>query len=123
MSAAQLQQEQDRFDKSTAQIETWWKSPRHQHLKRPYTAKSVAALRSTLHREYSSSVQALKLWDLLNKHRAKGTAAMTFGTTDPLQAVVMARSLSTVYASGGIAGMNKVQYPGIDHADYVRLQT
>lgn len=122
MTPLELQHEQSQFDKNVARIEGWWKSPRQRHLRRTYSAASVAALRSTIQHDYISSTQARKLWTLLNEHRAEKTVNLTFGTTDPLQAVVMARSLSTVYVSGGIAGMNEAQYPGIDHADYVSPQ-
>lgn len=34
---------------------------------------------------------ALKLWDQMNEHQKNGTAELTFGCTDPLQAGVMAK--------------------------------
>lgn len=60
---------------------------------RPYTAKSIAALRNIGFKiEYPSSVQGRKLWRILNEHNDNGTYELTFGTTEPLIAKEMANS-------------------------------
>lgn len=59
---------------------------------RPYTAKSIAALRNIgFKTDYPSSVQGRKLWKMLNEHNANGTYELTFGTTEPLIAKEMAK--------------------------------
>ncbi|KAK0383334.1 hypothetical protein NLU13_9247 [Sarocladium strictum] len=45
-----LDEEQKRFDAEVAAIEKQWASPRQAHLKRPYDAKTVAALRDAADR-------------------------------------------------------------------------
>lgn len=58
---------------------------------RPYPAERIAALRSSIKQKYASSDMALKLWDQMTEHQKNGTAELTFGCTDPLQAGVMAK--------------------------------
>ncbi|OHE93434.1 acetate utilization-3 [Colletotrichum orchidophilum] len=100
-------------------IEAWWQSDRQKHIKRPYTAKSIAALRNIGFKiEYPSSVQGRKLWRILNEHNENGTYELTFGTTEPLIAKEMANSMQTVYVSGALCGLSQATWPGEDHADY-----
>ncbi|KAI8711160.1 Methylisocitrate lyase [Fusarium sp. LHS14.1] len=75
---ADATEEQRLFDLEVAKIETWWKSSKQAQITRTYTASNVAALRSSLPIAYPSSTQALKLWDILQKHRQNGTAEFTF---------------------------------------------
>lgn len=117
----QLQLEQSKFDAEVASIEAWWKTPRHAHLKRPYSAASIAAMRNTIPQTYVSSQQGLKLWEILREHNRNGTSEMTFAVNDPLAMLQMVKHQKTVYASGGLCGFSHVQYPGMDHADYVRF--
>lgn len=59
---------------------------------RPYSAKSIAALRNVGFKiEYPSSVQGRKLWNLLNEHNKNGSYEITFGTTEPLIVKEMAK--------------------------------
>ncbi|CAG9938541.1 unnamed protein product [Clonostachys rosea f. rosea IK726] len=113
-----LEAEQKSFDDSVRAIEEWWKTPRQQHIKRPYSAKTIAALRGSETLPCVSSAAALKLWDMLREHRAKGTAELTFGATDPVAVSQMAKHMRTVYVSGGLSGFSENNYPGMDHADY-----
>ncbi|CAG9950481.1 unnamed protein product [Clonostachys rosea f. rosea IK726] len=83
-----LEAEQKSFDDSVRAIEEWWKTPRQQHIKRPYSAKTIAALRGSETLPCVSSAAALKLWDML------------------------------LYVSGGLSGFSENSYPGMDHADY-----
>jgi isocitrate lyase len=86
-----LEEETAAFNAEVKSIEEWWQSDRQKHIKRPYTAKSIAALRNVgLKVDYPSSVQGRKLWTILNEHNAKGTYELTFGTTEPMIAKEMA---------------------------------
>jgi isocitrate lyase len=85
--------ESDAFEAEVKDIENWWQTDRQKHIKRPYTAKSIAALRNIGFKiEYASSAQGRKLWKILNEHRAKGTYELTFGTTEPLIVKEMAKT-------------------------------
>lgn len=87
---------------------------------RPYEASTIAALRSPMDEAVSlpSSTQALKLWRQLQEHNKKGTAELTFGTTDPTVVSQMVKHQQTVYVSGALCGLSEVAIPGMDHADY-----
>ncbi|KAK6385481.1 hypothetical protein LTS17_001049 [Exophiala oligosperma] len=114
-----LDAEQAAFDAEVNEIKQWWQSSAKQRqLKRPYPAERIAALRSSIKQKYASSDMALKLWDQMTEHQKNGTAELTFGCTDPLQAGVMAKHQQTVYVSGALCGYSQVSQPGMDHADY-----
>ncbi|KAF5246461.1 hypothetical protein FANTH_6833 [Fusarium anthophilum] len=114
-----LDDEQGTFEADITAIEKQWSSPRQAHLKRPYTARDIAALRNTVDATPSfSSTQAVKLWNQLQEHRKNGTAELTFGTTDPTVVSQMAKTQQTVYVSGALCGFSEVAIPGMDHADY-----
>ncbi|KAI9729377.1 MAG: hypothetical protein M1834_006901 [Cirrosporium novae-zelandiae] len=113
-----LDAEQAQFDQDVADIKAWWKTPRQAHLKRPYAAERIAAMRNTVKQHYASSDQALKLWGQLNEHLKNGTYEMTFGATDPIMVSQMVKHQQTVYVSGAICGLSEVSHLGMDHADY-----
>ncbi|KAF2123019.1 isocitrate lyase [Lophiotrema nucula] len=114
-----LQEEQKAFDIEVVAIENQWSSSRQSHLKRPYSARTIAALRTSIHTQSStSSTQAVKLWNQLNSHNKNGTCELTFGTTDPVAVSQMAKHQQTVYVSGALCGFSEVAIPGMDHADY-----
>ena len=115
-----LDEEEAAFKAEVAKIEEWWQTPRQKHLVRPYSSRTIAALRNTEPIPCLSSAAALKLWDMLHEHRKAGTAEMTFGATDPIAVSQMAKYMRTVYLSGGLSGFSENNYPGMDHADYVR---
>jgi isocitrate lyase len=86
---------------------------------RPYNARTIAALRSSLPAPSTASpVQGLKLWNQLTTHNKNGTTELTFGTTDPVAVSQMAKHQETVYVSGALCGFSEVALPGMDHADY-----
>lgn len=58
---------------------------------RPYSAKSIAALRNSIPISYPSSLQGDKLWEILNTHLKNGTCEKTFGTTEPTVVSQMAK--------------------------------
>ncbi|KAI0129703.1 isocitrate lyase [Xylariales sp. AK1849] len=114
-----LEEEQEAFEAEVTAIEKQWSSPRQSHLKRPYDARTIAALRNSISAPSSaSSIQAVKLWNQLHEHRTNGTCELTFGTTDPVTVSQMAKYQQTVYVSGALCGFSEVALPGMDHADY-----
>ncbi|KAH9897317.1 isocitrate lyase [Xylariomycetidae sp. FL2044] len=116
---ASLDDEQQQFEAEVVSIEKQWSSARQSHLKRPYTARSIAALRNSIPAQSSSSSrQGVKLWQQLNEHRKNNTTELTFGTTDPATVSQMAKYQQTVYVSGALCGFSEVAIPGMDHADY-----
>ncbi|KAF2496372.1 Phosphoenolpyruvate/pyruvate domain-containing protein [Lophium mytilinum] len=107
------------FEAEVKSIENWWQTDRQKGIKRPYTAKSIAALRNIGFKvEYSSSTQARKLWQILNDHNANGTYELTFGMVDPMIVKETAKFMQTVYVSGAMCGISQASWPGEDHADY-----
>ncbi|CAK7213036.1 hypothetical protein SBRCBS47491_001666 [Sporothrix bragantina] len=117
-STETLEAEQASFDATVRAVKEWWKTPRQQHLTRPWTAETVAALRGSETLPVVSSPAALKLWDMLREHHKNGTSELTFGVTDPIGLSQMAKYMRTVYVSGGLSGFSENNYPGMDHADY-----
>ncbi|KAI0485349.1 isocitrate lyase [Xylariaceae sp. FL0804] len=113
-----LDEEEKAFRNEVGAVEKEWADPARSHLKRPYSAESIAALRNTIPLSYASSVQADKLWNILNTHLKNGTCEKTFGTTEPTVASQMAKHQQTIYVSGALCGLSEVQHPGCDHADY-----
>ncbi|KND87011.1 Mitochondrial 2-methylisocitrate lyase [Tolypocladium ophioglossoides CBS 100239] len=114
-----IEDEQKQFEADVAAVEKQWSSPRQAHLKRPYDARTIAALRNSIDAASpASSTQAIKLWNQLREHDKNGTLELTFGTTDPTVVSQMARHSQTVYVSGALCGFSEVAIPGMDHADY-----
>jgi len=103
-----------------AEIEAWFASPRFQDVRRPYGAKDVATLRSSLQTEYPANRQSKKLWGMLKHHQATGTFSHTFGALDPVQVIQMAPHCTTIYVSGWQCSStaSTSNEPGPDFADY-----
>ncbi|PVH89463.1 Phosphoenolpyruvate/pyruvate domain-containing protein [Cadophora sp. DSE1049] len=103
---ADVKSESNAFDIEVKEVEEWWQTDRQKHIMRhirPYTARSIAVLRNIGFKiEYPSSAQGRKLWRILKEHNEKGTYELTFGTTEPLIAKEMAKSMQTVYVSGAL---------------------
>ena len=59
--------EDDIFAKEVEQVKAWWKDSRWKHTKRPFTAEQIVSKRGNLPVQYPSSVQAKKLWNILEK--------------------------------------------------------
>ncbi|KAF7560400.1 hypothetical protein G7046_g3761 [Stylonectria norvegica] len=108
-----LDAEEQAFEAQVKAIEKEWAADWRSHLIRPYSARSIAALRNTIPLSYPSSFQAEKLWNQLQKHAENGTCEKTLGTTEPTVVSQM-----TIYVSGALCGLSEVQHPGCDHADY-----
>jgi isocitrate lyase len=76
--------------------------------------------RGTLPVSYPSDAQAKKLWNLLQTHKARGTASFTYGALDPVQVIQMAKYLDSIYISGwqSSSTASTSNEPGPDLADY-----
>ncbi|KAI4525533.1 isocitrate lyase [Schizophyllum commune Loenen D] len=115
-----MSNERAAFAKEVAEVEQWWKSPRFERVKRPYTAADVVSKRGTLPIQYPSNVQGKKLWSILGEHAKRGTPSHTYGALDPVQVTQMAKYLETVYVSGwqSSSTASSTNEPGPDLADY-----
>jgi isocitrate lyase len=65
------------YDQQIRDVESWWKSPRYEGIKRPYTAADVVSKRGSLQQTYPSSLMARKLFNLLNERAAAGQPVHT----------------------------------------------
>jgi isocitrate lyase len=72
------------FEAQVAEIEAWWRSPRFEGIKRPYSAADVATKRGTQEHVYPSSVMARKLFNLIQERLAQGAPihTSTFGNPE-----------------------------------------
>jgi isocitrate lyase len=115
-----VEDEERRFQEEVKSVEDWWKSPRFQHVTRPYTAAQVVSKRGTLAIQYPSGTQAKKLWSILQRNKANKSTSHTFGALDPIQVIQMAKFLDTVYVSGWQCSStaSSTNEPGPDLADY-----
>ncbi|CEP15244.1 hypothetical protein [Parasitella parasitica] len=108
------------FQQEVEKVKQWWASPRFKLVKRPYTAESIVSKRGYFPTEYRSSVQAKKLWKILQQNKENGETSHTFGALDPVQVTQMAPYLDTVYVSGWQCSStaSTSNEPGPDLADY-----
>lgn len=51
-------------------IESWWRTPRFEGIKRPYSAEDVISKSGSLEQSYPSSLMAKKLFKLLQERSA-----------------------------------------------------
>ncbi|KAJ3202293.1 isocitrate lyase 1, partial [Clydaea vesicula] len=120
LTKTQLDSETKKFDDEVKAVEAWFKTPRFEGVKRPYSAKEVVAKRGTLPIEYASNVQAKKLWNIVQTHKKNKTASITYGSLDPIQVAQMGKYLETIYVSGWQCSStaSTSNEPGPDLADY-----
>lgn len=90
----------ENYAQEIAQVEAWWRSPRFAETTRPYSAKDVVGLRSSLMTSYPSNHLAKKLFALLTTLKKQGNYSHTFGALDPIQVIQMAAHVSSIYVSG-----------------------
>jgi isocitrate lyase len=83
-----------------SQIKEWFNTPRFQGIKRPYDAEFLASHQGSLPVAYPSSVQARKLFNLLNERLKEGKPVHTLGTIDPVQLTQNVQNQEVVYVSG-----------------------
>lgn len=69
--------EDELFEKQVREVEAWWKTPRYEGIKRPYSAADVVSKRGSLQQTYPSSIMARKLFNLLNERAAEGKPVHT----------------------------------------------
>lgn len=65
------------FEQQVKDVEAWWKTPRFEGIKRPYSAADVVSKRGSLQQTYPSSIMARKLFNLLNERAAEGKPVHT----------------------------------------------
>lgn len=93
----ELQNEQAELE----QINKFFKMERFAALKRPYTAKDVAALRNSYPLQQQQAFKTdKKLFQLLSLLSKEHKYTHTFGALDPVQVVQMAKYLKSIYVSG-----------------------
>lgn len=93
------------FVKAQAEkIDEWWKSPRFKNIKRPYKSVDVAKHRGSFGDTvvYPSSLQAQRLFKLLEEKFEKKLPVHTLGVIDPVQMSQLARceDIEVAYVSG-----------------------
>ncbi|EYE96993.1 methylisocitrate lyase ICL2 [Aspergillus ruber CBS 135680] len=88
------------YEQQIKDVEAWWKSPRYEGIKRPYSAADVVSKRGTLQQTYPSSLMARKLFNLLNERAAQGLPVHTMGAIDPVQMTQQAPNQEVLYISG-----------------------
>jgi isocitrate lyase len=64
--------EDDLFAAQVKSVQDWWKGPRFNGIKRPYSAEDVVSKRGTLQQQYPSSLMSRKLFNLLEEKEAQG---------------------------------------------------
>ncbi|KAJ9213162.1 hypothetical protein DTO166G4_5155 [Paecilomyces variotii] len=88
------------FEQQVKDVEAWWKTPRFEGIKRPYSAADVVSKRGSLQQTYPSSIMARKLFNLLNERAAQGLPVHTMGAIDPVQMTQQAPNQEILYVSG-----------------------
>ncbi|KAB8075625.1 isocitrate lyase [Aspergillus leporis] len=88
------------YEQQIKDVEAWWKTPRFEGIKRPYSAADVVSKRGSLQQTYPSSLMARKLFNLLNERAAEGKPVHTMGAIDPVQMTQQAPNQEVLYISG-----------------------
>jgi isocitrate lyase len=60
------------YERQVEDVEAWWRTPRYEGIKRPYTAADVVSKRGSQQQSYVSSVMARKLWKLIRERESEG---------------------------------------------------
>jgi isocitrate lyase len=76
------------FEEQVKEVEAWWKTPRYEGIKRPYSAVDIVSKRGALQQTYPSSIMARKLFNLLNERAAEGKPVHTSKVTHFLTSCV-----------------------------------
>ncbi|CAK7275515.1 mitochondrial 2-methylisocitrate lyase [Sporothrix epigloea] len=92
--------EESLYQAQLKEVEQWWKSTRFEGIKRPYSAADVVSKRGTQMQQYSSSLMARKLWNLVQERSAVGNPIHTLGAIDPVQMTQQAAHQEVLYLSG-----------------------
>ncbi|KAF5332559.1 hypothetical protein D9611_005088 [Ephemerocybe angulata] len=117
-----VDEEAAQFNARVQEMEGFFKQPRFNGIKRPYSASSVASKQGSLPvLPQPSSLLADKLFRLFSRAEQEKKPIHTMGAIDPIQMTQMARHQEVVYVSGWAAssvlttGNNEV---GPDLGDY-----
>ena len=70
---ADIEAEEKAFQSEVQAIQEWWKDSRWRHVRRPYTAETIANKRGNLKIEYPANAMAKKMWQILEKRFAVNT--------------------------------------------------
>ncbi|KAJ0317974.1 hypothetical protein Brms1b_004573 [Colletotrichum noveboracense] len=92
--------EDDLYEAQIKEVEAWWRSPRYEGIKRPYSAADVVSKRGSQQQFYPSSVMARKLFNLVQERIAEGKPIHTMGAIDPVQMTQQAPHQEVLYISG-----------------------
>ncbi|CCH43375.1 isocitrate lyase [Wickerhamomyces ciferrii] len=88
------------YESQVEQITKWWESSRFKGIKRTYPAELVASHRGSFNIQYPSSIQATKLFNLLNERFLERKPVHTIGSIDPVQISQSAKNQEIAYVSG-----------------------
>ena len=88
------------YNQQIRDVEEWWKSPRYEGIKRPYSAENIVSKRGALPQTYPSSLMARKLFNLVKEREAAGEPLHTMGAIDPVQMTQQAANQEVLYVSG-----------------------
>ncbi|EEY16190.1 mitochondrial 2-methylisocitrate lyase [Verticillium alfalfae VaMs.102] len=88
------------YESQIKEVEAWWRSPRYEGIKRPYSAADVVSKRGTQQQTYTSSLMARKLFNLIKERGAEGKPLHTMGAIDPVQMTQQAPHQEVLYISG-----------------------
>ncbi|KAL9108057.1 MAG: hypothetical protein Q9227_007163 [Pyrenula ochraceoflavens] len=88
------------YDQQVSAVSEWWKTPRFEGIKRPYSAEDVVKKRGSLQQSYPSSLMARKLFNLLEERAKAGQPVHTMGAIDPVQMTQQAPNQEVLYISG-----------------------
>lgn len=69
--------EEQLFAAQVDELERQWATPRWNGIKRPYSARDIVGKRGSLVETCASSLMARKLFNLIKKHQAAGSAITT----------------------------------------------
>ena len=95
-----LEDEENYYNEQIKEVQDWWDTPRFEGIKRPYTAEQVVKHRGTLPIQYPSSIQGIKLFNLLKERFKNKEPVHTLGCIDPVQVSQTARNQEVCYVSG-----------------------
>eukprot|EP01117_Protostelium_nocturnum_P009541 TRINITY_DN3404_c0_g1_i1.p1 TRINITY_DN3404_c0_g1~~TRINITY_DN3404_c0_g1_i1.p1 ORF type:complete len:586 (-),score=143.23 TRINITY_DN3404_c0_g1_i1:191-1717(-) len=102
------------------EVDQYLQSERFTGIIRPYAGDKVVQFRPPVPRKYASEYMSKKLWKLLKDLQSQKKASFTFGALDPVQVVMMAPYLTSIYVSGWQCSStaSTSNEPGPDLADY-----
>ena len=92
------------FEERTLEMESFFRKPRFDAIRRPYTASSVTSKQGSMPvLPLPSNLLADKLFAIFTRAAVAGKPIHTMGAIDPIQMTQMARYQDVVYVSGWAA--------------------